>query len=136
MYCAGTVIRTPPQPRAIRPERPAWLGPIGRELWDAWVPELERLGLLTALDGEALAMACQLYEDAVDARQRLRAQRSMIVSNARGIPSQHPDIRIFHRSLTLFRAFAADFGLTPVAREHLSLRLGPDHGDETGLDGA
>jgi phage terminase small subunit len=48
-----------PQPEA-KCVPPAWLPPDVREEWKRQAPALERLGLLTEIDGEAFAMLCTL----------------------------------------------------------------------------
>ena len=53
--------RREPQPRKTTPRCPAWLGKEARAVWKRMVPELRRMGVLTVIDGEALAAFCQTY---------------------------------------------------------------------------
>lgn len=50
-----------PQPRPESPDCPAWLDRMAKALWRELSPELESLGLLTCVDGLALATYCEAY---------------------------------------------------------------------------
>ena len=64
-----------PQPMPGRPRCPEWLDPAAKAKWRALVPELERLGLLTRLDGDALAAYCQAWAEVREATRTLRRDR-------------------------------------------------------------
>lgn len=57
------------KPKTIVPKCPTWLDPIAKKEWKLVVPELERLGLLTCVDGAALEGYCQSYARWVQAEQ-------------------------------------------------------------------
>ena len=47
-----------PQPRRTTPRCPAWLNKKAKTVWRRIVPELRDMGILTVVDGEALAAFC------------------------------------------------------------------------------
>lgn len=117
-------IHETPEPRQIRPDRPTWLDALAGTVWDRLVPELERTGVLTIVDGDALAITCQSYSDAVAARARLAKQKRQ----------SWKDIQAWQHGVKTFKAFATEFGLTPSSRSRIHLPE-PDDDDSEGLDG-
>ncbi len=49
------------QARKEAPRCPNWLIPEAKRVWRDIVPKLKRLGVLTEVDGQALAAYCQTY---------------------------------------------------------------------------
>jgi phage terminase small subunit len=87
-------------PRAVvaAPDKPPDLEPEAERLWDAIVPKLERLRLLSRLDGVTLEMLCVTY-----ARWR-----------------QH-DGGVGYPALTnVLAKLARDVGLAPAARQRMT----------------
>src|SRR2546426_750007 len=62
-----------PRPRPIPPKCPTWLAREAKAEWRRVAPELERLRLLTIVDGAALAAHCQNYARWVAAEKALDA---------------------------------------------------------------
>lgn len=50
-----------PQPERTRPEKPKGMGAAASREWDFMVEALERMGLLSNVDGKALAAYCDAY---------------------------------------------------------------------------
>ena len=50
-----------PQPRKEAPRCPNWLTPDAKRVWKDLVPRLKRMGVLTEVDGGALAAYCQTF---------------------------------------------------------------------------
>lgn len=112
--------RSEPKPRPVPPKRPAWLTGEGRREWERVVPELSRLGLLTIVDGAALAGYCQSWADYVETTRFLK-KRGRTFETPNGYVQQRPEVSIAQKSLQLVRAFCAEFGLTPSSRGRMSL---------------
>lgn len=118
-----------PKPKPLAPERPRWLTHEGRREWDRVVPELEKLGLLTVVDGAALAAYCQSYEIMVQAKRELRAhirehkKTTISFTNQGGFTSEvpHPAVRMFRDAAATMRSFMTEFGLTPASRVRLAM---------------
>ena len=112
--------RNEPKPRPVSPKRPAWLTGEGRREWERVVPELGRLGLLTIVDGAALAGYCQSWTDYVETTRFLK-KHGRTFETPNGYVQQRPEVSIAQKSLQLVKAFCAEFGLTPSSRGRMSL---------------
>lgn len=58
-----------PQPMRGIPEMPKGLRPAARREWNRIAPALEQLGVLSRIDGKALAMYCDCYADWEEAQR-------------------------------------------------------------------
>lgn len=109
-----------PKPAPVAPAPPPLLKREALEEWHRLAPELERLGLLTVVDGSALAAYCQAYRRWIQAERKVN--REGLVLNAKSRYAQaHPAMAVAQRSMQLMRAFAAEFGLTPASRSRISI---------------
>lgn len=120
-----------PQPRAVAPHAPKWLTGEARALWKRLVPELKALGLLTVVDGAALAACCQAWEEFVECTAQLKAEGRVVrepvrlkVINAKGLPEEiageklkaHPAVKLQRDAFARVKSFLGEFGLTPASR--------------------
>jgi P27 family predicted phage terminase small subunit len=112
-------IREEVQPSLVVPECPAWLDDEGRAEWERVAPELERMGLLTAIDGAALTGYCQAWATMRKAQQALDDHGLTFMTDT-GYVQQRPEVSIAMKSWQLLKAFAAEFGLTPSARARIA----------------
>jgi phage terminase small subunit len=96
----------PLEPRlaAGRPPRPAWLSESARGHWRRLVEETEALGVLTPVDGIALAMLAQTLDAYVQFHDDWRARNAFS-----------------KLTLTLLR----EFGLTPASRGRVNVAARP-----------
>lgn len=109
-----------------QPVAPDWLSDDARKEWDRTVPELERLGLLSVVDGAALVGHCCNYARAVQAERTL--QREGLILDGK----KHPAATVAKECWQLVRSFASEFGLTSSSRARLTTG-GEDQGDALGL---
>lgn len=110
----------PPFARAV-PEKPEGLSAPASVMWDAVVAELPRIDLLKPLDGFALRVGCETYARWHDAN-RLRREREnsgLLAKTSQGV-GVSPLVRIESEASREFRAWCAEFGLTPAAEAKLS----------------
>jgi P27 family predicted phage terminase small subunit len=114
-----------PKPRAEAPEAPAFLKREALEEWRRLAPELERLGLLTIVDGAALAAYCQAYQRWIQAERKVNREGLVLDAKSR-YAQAHPAMAIAQRSMQIMRAFMAEFGLTPASRSRLSIEKPPE----------
>jgi P27 family predicted phage terminase small subunit len=112
--------KSEPKPTPVRPTRPEWMLPEAKREWNRVVPELERMGLLTAVDRAALAAYCQAYARAVQAEAVLRKSGISFVT-PNGYEQQRPEVAIARAEWQMVRAFASEFGFTPAARTRISV---------------
>lgn len=95
-----------PLPQGGPPPCPEWMPAEGQQQWARVVPELDRLGLLTKVDGAVLEAFCAIYAEfvlSVRAREPIKA--SLIAQ---------------------MRFYAGELGLTPAARARLSAPAGQE----------
>lgn len=106
-----------PQPDPGEPVAcPRWVGKHGKELWARIFPQLHKLGLVTVLDQDALAIACQAYHDYRIAQEKFDPTEDTTAMRRIG---QNVN-EAYHR----FERLMKQFGLTPSAREGLSIKSG------------
>lgn len=126
LHGTGKARSTEPRPLRVElPEAPGFLDEEALRMWNKLVPELSRLGLLTVVDLEALSAACISWSIAIKATEAIKAE-GIIVPDGAGRVHKHPAIQILRDSLATFKAFAAEFGLTPSSRTRLSAEVEDD----------
>lgn len=110
-----------PKPTPGVPDCPAWLNNDAKKEWRAIVPELERLGLLTAVDGAALAAYCQAYGDlAWASREIKRVGRVYQTDGPSGtMYRQRPEMAIAREAAAQMKSYLSGFGLDPASRTRL-----------------
>jgi len=99
---------------------PRFLGAEAKKLWKELAPELKKRGLLTALDRAAFSGLCASYGHMVEMERIIQKEGSTIVDN-RGVTRKHPAVTILNQFFSLFKSFSEMFGLSPLARERISI---------------
>jgi len=84
------------------------------------VPELERIGLLTVIDGDALAAYCQAWCEFMIATETL-AKEGRHFTTESGYLAPHPAVAQQRSAWQAIKAFAALFGLDPASRARLEV---------------
>jgi len=121
------------QARPLRPSVPSDLSPHARECWKMLAPELEKLGLLSVLDGPSFRLACETYAIAVYALEEMRVRKADGTPDGRvkrpslldvdrahgGMSKKSPAFSIYAQASREFRAWCVEFGLSPSARASL-----------------
>ena len=127
-----------PRPTSPAPEKPAWLSPDASAEWDRVAPELERLKLLTGIDGASLAAYCEAWAVFKAAAKDVQ-ERGIMVDGARdkraGLHDRAEKVRntallIMSDAAKTMRAYASEFGLTPQSRARMQLPGGQDEEDD------
>lgn len=101
-----------PVPRHLREE--------ARREWRRLRPELEAAGLLTAVDGDALAVYCETYATWVEATAAVQKE-GMVVLTEKGFPVQNPHLAIANQAAKMMRAMLIEFGMTPASRSRVAI---------------
>ena len=109
-----------PKPPTTAPPCPEHLGEVARREWLRMVGHLEPLGLLTTIDGDALALYCTAYERWADAEQQLR-KTGVIVKAPSGFPIQNPYLAIANKAMQQMQKLLVEFGCTPSSRSRISV---------------
>lgn len=79
---------------------------------------LDRIGVLTEIDGTALAIYCQAYSTWVEATERIK-KTGMIVKAPSGYPIQNPYLAIANKAIDQMKSLLAEFGMTPSSRSRV-----------------
>lgn len=102
------------------PLKPAWLGEIASRVWDERVEELMAVpGLLSPLDGPALATYCHAWQRFHDAQMEIDANGSITCVSEKGGEYMHPAVATQHKAIELIAKIGAKFGMTPSDRAGL-----------------
>lgn len=96
-------------------ECPAWLTRSAKAKWRRLAPELQRLGLLTSVDGDALAAYCESWAEYERAEKALQ-QLGTTYETSTGLIYPRPEVQMSHRARQQMHRFGAEFGLTPSSR--------------------
>jgi P27 family predicted phage terminase small subunit len=101
------------------PAKPEWLGDISSTVWDERIDEcLETPGLLSPMDGPALALYCDAWQQFHDAKAIIDKQ-GMVAISEKGAEYQHPAVGIKNKAGETIARLGAKFGFTPSDRSGL-----------------
>ena len=104
-----------PDTRPAIPRCPEHLGPEAKREWRRLAPQLARLGLLSKIDREALALFCQAWARWVEAEEALK-RYGVMVKSPNGFPMQSPYLAVANKAMEQMRALLAEFGMSPSSR--------------------
>ena len=105
-------------PALCRPHCPDWLDDAAKERWHQLLPELFKLGLITAIDADALAAYCQAWAEFKLATDILR-QEGRTFTTETGYIVAHPGVAMQRTALATLKALGNLFGLDPSSRSKL-----------------
>jgi P27 family predicted phage terminase small subunit len=108
-----------PRPSAVCPRMPKHLDKTAQREWRRLAPMLERMGVLTEVDGIALANLCVDCSILQQAQESLSKTGLLSKSGRSGLIHQSPLLNII--SVTTDRVTRAlrEFGLTPASRSRI-----------------
>ena len=119
-----------PNPKAGVPDQPLWLRGEASAEWKRIVPGLKEHGILTKVDGQALAAYCAAWAQLVRAEAAIEEYGILIVTleekTGVSLLRVNPAVRVKSDALRHVRAFLTEFGLTPASRSRLQIK--PDDG--------
>lgn len=125
----GRVVKQPPAFTRELPDKPDGLTADAGQLWDLVVEQLDRLSLIKELDGSALRIGCETFGRWCEA-VRLRHEHGITSESSQGV-GVAPWVRVEESASREFRAWCAEFGLTPAAE----MRLATEASDGAGAAG-
>lgn len=111
-----------PKPRPVMPKCPKHLSKIAKKEWKRIAPELKRLGLLTIIDGSALAAYCTAYARWVDAEELIK-KHGVLVKAPSGFPMQTPALAIANKAMEQMVKYLTEFGMTPSSRTRIGVSI-------------
>jgi P27 family predicted phage terminase small subunit len=121
--------RKEPKPKQKAPRCPAWLPDEAKARWKQLAPQLEHMGLLTTVDGMTFSLLLMHWALAVDAAKTLKKE-GLTSEDERGLPRKHPMAQILRDNSQMFKAYSAEFGLSPSSRANLDLPQKDDESDD------
>jgi len=113
------VNKAEPMPKRGRPVCPAWLDDEAKKKWRKLVPELDRLRLLTVVDGDVLAAYCQAWAEFKWATEVMQKE-GRTGTRGTGGSAPHPAVAMQRSAWKAIKEFASLFGLDPSSRTKLS----------------
>ena len=126
-----------PRPRRTTPRCPAWLNKNAKTVWRRMVPELRDMGVLTVVDGEALAAFCQTYARWREAEEFLTKHGLVYpLRDEKGhvrCMQQFPQVSIARNMLLALKAFYQEFGMTPASRSRIEVPWSMQQNNPNGL---
>jgi P27 family predicted phage terminase small subunit len=105
------------------PDPPSTLSTQARQHWWQLVGLLAESGIMTALDSDALAAYCEVYERWLDANQKL-IQFGSVIKAPDGTPKHSPYLRVANDSFRQMRVLLSEFGLSPASRARIQAAPG------------
>ncbi len=111
------------------PLKPNWLGEIASLVWDERIEQMMATpGLLSPVDGPALALYCDAWQQLHDAKAII-AERGMVAFAESGAEYQHPAVGIANKARTEIIKLGSMFGMNPPSRVGMIVS-GPTADDE------
>jgi len=124
--------RNEPKPTPIAPKCPKHLGKEAKKQWKLLAPELERIGLLTKIDGATFAAACQAYDRWVQAEKWIQ-KTGFFNKTPNGSVQISPALSIANRAMDQLRKFCSELGMTPTSRARISIKPESDEDEWAGI---
>jgi P27 family predicted phage terminase small subunit len=110
-----------PTPGPAPPEPPENLDPEALAEWNRLAPKLAAMGVLTEVDGPALAIYCRAHSRAMSAQVELDLHGAVIETRLGGMKS-NPAAAIVSRAETTMLKVLAEFGAGPASRSRVTVK--------------
>ncbi len=107
------------KPNPYMPVMPDWLEDEAKAEWERMAPKLEKMGLLTEVDGAALSGYCQAYARWKEAEEFIK-KHGLVFKTPSGYIQQVPHVSIAQKYLQIMNAFLSKFGMSPSDRVGLA----------------
>ena len=123
-----------PQPDKVAPEMPKGMAKAAQREYKRMVPKLLKLGLLSEIDGKALASYCDAVAIIEAARRELKEHGQYYVSHYAdkdgnlvvGEIKTNPAVNDLLKATAMKKSFEIEFGLTPASRAKLKVEKPPE----------
>lgn len=83
-------------------------------------PQLHAMGILSDVDVASLELMATHYSIAWESARAIQMQ-GLTTKDADGVPHKHPLLSVFRDNSTAYRAYAAEFGMTPSSRSRIQV---------------
>lgn len=125
---ADRINENEPKPDSRIPDCPPYVQGEALAEWNRVAPILDAMGVLSAIDGTALAIYCLAVGRLIRAQTEIDAN-PIVVLTERGGSRASPYAKMIREESALILRYMAEFGATPVARTRLTVITGAG-GDE------
>jgi P27 family predicted phage terminase small subunit len=123
-----------PHPEAGVPDIPAGMSTLAQQEWATIVPLLESMGVLTKIDGKALAAYCHTFARWFEAEKEIDSHGLIVeepVTDKDGDVvgyklKRNPAVSISDNALKIMKSFLVEFGMTPAARSRIRIEKKPE----------
>ncbi|MCB0190630.1 MAG: phage terminase small subunit P27 family [Anaerolineae bacterium] len=122
------ISKNEPAPERVIPAMPRGLPPRAKRFWKDHIDKLDRLGLLTEVDGTAFTMMAIHYAMAWNAMERIFIN-GLSRLDENGVERKNPLLQVWRENSAAYLRYAQQFGLTPSARGRLSIPEPPSEDD-------
>jgi P27 family predicted phage terminase small subunit len=121
-----------PKPMNVAPAMEMDIDTQAKKIWKRLSPLLEKLGLLTEIDGSAFAILCQIRARLVAIHRFIKKEnKSLVQQSERPAPDggvyyeykASAYVNLEMKYYELFRKYASDFGLSPRGRTGLQVGI-------------
>jgi len=109
-----------PKPKQVMPECPDHLSDEAKKQWNKLGKQLFDVGILTELDGDALAMYCDAWARWVNAKEMLD-KHGAVFKSKNGFPALNPYFAVASQAFEQMRRILQEFGMTPSSRTRLGV---------------
>lgn len=107
-----------PKPKLTIPPCPRHLDGEARKHWQKMAKKLHGLGLLTEIDGDALALYCLSWSRWREAETELK-KSGLVVKTVNGYPILNPYLSVIKQEIKTMQNLLNDFGCTPASRSRI-----------------
>lgn len=114
-----------PKPRPVAPKVPKELSPVAKKHYKKISETLERLGVLTEIDGAALFAYCAAYGRWIEAEQTIK-EKGLLYKSPAGAVGVSPMVRIANQAIDQMMKIASEFGMTPASRTKIKVDADDD----------
>ncbi len=111
-----------PKPKKEMPSCPGHLNKEAKKEWKRISKKLFNLGLLTEIDGQALALYCQAWANWKDACEHIEKTGMIIRASKNNYPILNPYLSIANKAFDQMRMLLSEFGMTPASRSRVGVQ--------------
>ena len=118
-----------PKPAPLMPDPPEWIDEEAKKFWEKYAPKLNKLGLLTEIDGPAFTATAESWAEWVNYKKDIKKNGIKNISDS-GYEQQRVEVILAKKALDNVKSFLAEFGMTPSSRSRIDLKLPGDEGED------
>jgi P27 family predicted phage terminase small subunit len=121
----ANINKNAPEPTEGVPQKPTFMSEEAQGYWDALVPLLLDMGLLTMADGDSLALYCQSLARLAECERVINEEGLTYTQYAEDgsirMIRARPEQRMAKELYTIVSRLGKEFGLSPSSRAHLNV---------------